>query len=65
MTFDLKLDHNSSKYISLSKSDITKITYKKFSLENTILVTLGGVGILAIIAAIVANSMTFTINLSQ
>lgn len=64
MNFELKLDRNSSKYTRLSKNDITKITYKKFSLENTILLTLGVFGSIAILAVIVANSMSFDINLS-
>lgn len=58
MIFNMKLDRNSSKYFRLSKSDIKKITYKKFCLETTILTSLGGIGIVAIIAAIITNSMT-------
>ncbi len=57
--FDIKLDNVSSQYIKLARSDIRKMTYVKFSAGNTILAVLGGVGIIAIIAVIVANSMTF------
>jgi hypothetical protein len=62
MIFNIKLDRNSSKYTRLSNNVITKITYAKFSLENTTLLSAGIVGILVILAVIVANSMSFDIN---
>lgn len=64
LNFEIRLNSNSTEFVRLSKSDITKVTYKKFSIKKTILVVIGGLGILAILAAIVANSMTFDIDLS-
>ncbi len=64
LNFEIRLNSNSTEFVRLSKSDITKVTYKKFSTKKTILVVIGGLGILAILAAIVANSMTFDIDLS-
>lgn len=62
--FDINLNRNSSKFVRLSKSDITKITYKEFSTEKTILAVVGGLGILVILAVIVANSMSFNMDFS-
>jgi len=62
--FDVNLKSNSSEFVRISKSDITKITYRKFSAEKTIIAAVGGLGILVILASIVANSMSFNIDLS-
>lgn len=64
MIFNIKLDRNSSEFVRISKSDITKITYKEFSAGNTIIAVVGVLGILVVAAAIVANSMSFNIDLS-
>ena len=64
LNFDIKLSSNSTEFVRLSKSDITKVMYTKFSAKNTTLAVIGGLGILAILAAIVANSMTFNLDLS-
>jgi len=64
LNLDIKTNIRSSKFIRLSKSDITKITYSEFSIENTLLLTVGIFGILAILAVIVGNSMSFNIDVS-
>ena len=64
MIFNIKLNRNSSEFVRLSKSDITKVTYKEFSAGNTIIAVVGVLGILVVAAAIVANSMSFNIDLS-
>lgn len=64
MNFDIEFNRNTSKFIKLAKSDITKVTYSRFSIENTVLAALGGLGMLAIVAAIVANSLNFNVGLS-
>lgn len=64
LNFDIKLNMTSTKFIRISKSDISKISYRKFSLGNTILLIAGGAGAIAVLAAIVANSMSFNIDLN-
>ena len=64
MIFNIKLNRNTSEFMRLSKSDITKITYKEFSAGNTIIAVVGVLGILVVAAAIVANSMSFNLDLS-
>lgn len=64
MNFDIKLSRDSSKFVSISKSNISKITYMEFSSGNTILAVIGILGVLVGIAAIAANNMSFNIDLS-
>lgn len=64
MNFDIKLSRDSSRFVSISKSSISKITYMEFSSGNTILAVIGILGVLVGIAAIAANNMSFNIDLS-
>ncbi|BBE18970.1 hypothetical protein AQPE_3143 [Aquipluma nitroreducens] len=64
MNFDIKLSRDSSEFVRISKADITKITYKEFSMQNTIIAVVGVLGVFAILSVIVANSMSFNIDLS-
>ena len=64
MNFDIKLSRDSSKFVNISKSNISKITYMEFSSGNTILAVIGILGVLVGIVAIAANNMSFNIDLS-
>jgi hypothetical protein len=64
MNFNINLSRNSSEFVSISKSDISKITYMEFSSGNTILGIVGVLGVLVVIAAIAASNMSFNIDLS-
>jgi len=49
--FDVKVDKNSSLYVELDRSEISKITYTKIKTGSTILLATGGIlGIMFIIA---------------
>ena len=65
MNFDIKLSRDSSEFVSISKSNISKITYMEFSSGNTILAVIGILGVLVGIAAIAVSNMSFNIDLSR